>query len=262
MYAVVLVHFFYKYLHKNIHKHRRDREHLLVGMHTQIFTPPVAMCSAAVHPASARPPVSVKELEHPGGLAKGRAHLLAVLQEQGLDSVESDENAVVDVIYEFYLRHLPEYYADARTRDNFRASIQCSIAHHQRFSSAELTPTERDRIVQMNRVLTEQLCLEHTATHELELDAAREDHMRAWSDVTNRKFEATLRFCRGEDNQQTFEDLCGRLRRKHANCRACGRFAERRCGACKRAGIDCYYCSVECARLDRPVHKLVCAKAM
>jgi hypothetical protein len=85
--------------------------------------------------------------------------------------------------------------------------------------------------------------------------------MRAWADVTNRKFEATMRYCYGKDSQETFELERARLRRKHDNCSVCGQFAEQRCSACKRAGVDCYYCSVECAKRDRPVHRLVCGQA-
>jgi len=69
-----------------------------------------------------------------------------------------------------------------------------------------------------------------------------------------------MRYCYGEDSQETFELERARLRRKHANCGVCGQFAEHRCGGCKRIGVDCYYCSVECAKRDRPVHRLVCGQ--
>ena len=229
-------------------------------MHTQLFLPPMAACAAALHPASARPPESAEELQRPGGLAKGLAHLQDVVLEHGLHSVESEEDTVVDVLYEFYLRHRPEYGNDARTRGNLRASIQCHIAELQRLSRATLTQAERDEVAQVTSVFAEQMCLEHEATRELALYADRTDHMQAWSKVTNLKFEATMRYCYGEDSQEKFELERARLRRKHGTCGTCGRFAELRCGGCKRAGVDCYYCSPECAKRDRPVHRLVCGQ--
>jgi hypothetical protein len=229
-------------------------------MHTQLFLPPVAACAAALHPASARPPESAEELQRPGGLAKGLAHLQDVVLEHGLDSVESEEDTVVDVLYQFYLRHRPEYGNDARTRCNLRASIQCHIAELQRLSRAKLTQAERDEVAQVTSVFAEQMCLEHMATRELALYADRTDHMQAWSDVTNRKFEVTMRYCSGEESQEQFELERARLRRKHANCGVCGGFAQQRCGRCKRAGVDCYYCSAECARCDWQEHRLVCGQ--
>ena len=229
-------------------------------MYTHLFLPPVAACAALLAPASSRLPVCAEELQRPGGMAKGLARLQDVLLEHGLDAVESEEATVVDVLCEYYLRHQPEYGLDARTRGNLRASIQCHIGELQRLSRAELTQRERDEVAQVTGVFAEQMCLEHMATRELALYADREDHMRAWAEVTNRKFEATMRYCYGEDSQETFELERARLRRKHANCGVCGQFAEYRCGGCKRAGVDSYYCSVECAKRDRPVHRLVCGQ--
>lgn len=229
-------------------------------MYTQLFLPPAAVCAAWLCPASARPPVCAEELQRPGGMAKGLARLQDVLLEHGLDAVESEEATVVDVLCEYYLRHQPEYGIDARTRGNLRASIQCHIGELQRLSRAELTQGERDEVAQVTSVFAEQMCLEHMATRELALYAHREDHMRAWAEVTNRKFEASMRYCYGEDSQETFELERARLRRKHANCGVCGQFAEYRCGGCKRTGVDCYYCSPECAKRDRPVHRLVCGQ--
>ena len=229
-------------------------------MYTQLFRPPVTACAAAQHPASARPPQSPEELQRPGSLAKGLAHLQEVLLQHGLHSVESEEDTVVEVLYKFYLRHRPEYGMDARTRGNLCASIQCHIAELRRLWYVELTQCQMDEVVEVTSVFTEQMWLEHMATRELALYRDREDHMQAWGDNMNRKFEATARYCRGEYSREQFELERARLRRKHANCGVCGQLATRRCGGCKRAGIDCYYCSPECLKRDRPVHRLVCGR--
>jgi hypothetical protein len=50
--------------------------------------------------------------------------------------------------------------------------------------------------------------------------------MKAWYKVTNRKFEATMRYCHGEDSQEKFELKRARLRRKHGNSGMCERFCD------------------------------------
>jgi hypothetical protein len=94
-------------------------------------------------------------------LAKGLAHLHEVVLEHGLDSVESERDAVVYVLCEFYLRHQPKYGNDARTLGNLRASIQCHIGELQRLSCATLTQAERDDVAHVTSVFEEQMYLEH-----------------------------------------------------------------------------------------------------
>ena len=115
-------------------------------------------------------------------------------------------------------------------------------------------------MLQVNSVFREQMCLDHEATRDLAQCADDEHHIRAWAEVMNRKLQATIDYCNGEKSQEKFELEMARLRRKHANCGVCGGFADKRCGRCKRAGVDFYYCSPECARQDRPAHRLVCGQ--